>query len=210
MATTRLTRVQAPGTADPSPPSPRATPTGAARHPFYPHFAPLRICRLSTTRAAAGSSLRSIRHTARPLSWIAGPVFCRADRRKRAIPCAVPCTVLSSVPALAAAAGKPRPRLHCSGAAWAYGLPGPRDPVPPRHRRPPSTPLLPKTPPRSRCGRWAVRPRSGSGFPPSGSNPRVMRLRLAPDSSTQVTPVTDHDQAGWYEHSPTRVRRARR
>ncbi|MGP3938844.1 class F sortase [Streptomyces sp. 6N106] len=31
----------------------------------------------------------------------------------------------------------------------------------------------------------------------------VMGLGLAPDGSVRVPPVTEHDQAGWYRHSPT-------
>ncbi|MFD4524195.1 class F sortase [Streptomyces sp. NPDC058470] len=31
----------------------------------------------------------------------------------------------------------------------------------------------------------------------------VMRLGLASDGTVQVPPITAHDQAGWYEHSPT-------
>ncbi|MFD3730591.1 class F sortase [Streptomyces sp. NPDC058632] len=31
----------------------------------------------------------------------------------------------------------------------------------------------------------------------------VMRLGLASDGSMQVPPITAHDRAGWYEHSPT-------
>jgi LPXTG-site transpeptidase (sortase) family protein len=31
----------------------------------------------------------------------------------------------------------------------------------------------------------------------------VMRLGLEPDGTVQVPPVTDHDRAGWYRHSPT-------
>ncbi|MGW1159642.1 class F sortase [Streptomyces sp. NPDC002519] len=31
----------------------------------------------------------------------------------------------------------------------------------------------------------------------------VMRLGLAPDGTVQVPPVTAHDRAGWYRHSPT-------
>ncbi|MET7697606.1 class F sortase [Streptomyces sp. NPDC005485] len=31
----------------------------------------------------------------------------------------------------------------------------------------------------------------------------VIRLGLAPDGSVQVPPVTAHDRAGWYRHSPT-------
>ncbi|MDI9889183.1 class F sortase [Streptomyces sp. HNM0645] len=31
----------------------------------------------------------------------------------------------------------------------------------------------------------------------------VIRLGLAPDGSVQVPPITAHDRAGWYQHSPT-------
>ncbi|MDX2932799.1 class F sortase [Streptomyces ipomoeae] len=31
----------------------------------------------------------------------------------------------------------------------------------------------------------------------------VIRLGLAPDGTVEVPPVTAHDRAGWYEHSPT-------
>lgn len=31
----------------------------------------------------------------------------------------------------------------------------------------------------------------------------VMRLGLASDGTVQVPPITSHDQAGWYRHSPT-------
>lgn len=31
----------------------------------------------------------------------------------------------------------------------------------------------------------------------------VVRLGLAPDGSVQVPPITAHDRAGWYQHSPT-------
>jgi LPXTG-site transpeptidase (sortase) family protein len=31
----------------------------------------------------------------------------------------------------------------------------------------------------------------------------VMRLGLAQDGSVQVPPITAHDRAGWYQHSPT-------
>jgi LPXTG-site transpeptidase (sortase) family protein len=30
----------------------------------------------------------------------------------------------------------------------------------------------------------------------------VLRLGLAPDGTVEVPPVTDHDRAGWYRHSP--------
>lgn len=40
-------------------------------------------------------------------------------------------------------------------------------------------------------------------IPAIGVDTPVMRLGLAPDRTVQVPPVTDHDQAGWYEQSPT-------
>ncbi|WP_042176798.1 class F sortase [Streptomyces sp. NBRC 110035] len=39
--------------------------------------------------------------------------------------------------------------------------------------------------------------------PAIGVDTPVMRLGLAPDGSMQVPPITAHDPAGWYEHSPT-------
>ncbi|MFE1749103.1 class F sortase [Streptomyces anandii] len=40
-------------------------------------------------------------------------------------------------------------------------------------------------------------------IPAIGVDTPVMRLGLAPDGTVQVPPVTAHDQAGWYGHSPT-------
>ena len=40
-------------------------------------------------------------------------------------------------------------------------------------------------------------------IPALGVDTPVMRLGLAADRTVQVPPITDHDQAGWYEHSPT-------
>jgi len=40
-------------------------------------------------------------------------------------------------------------------------------------------------------------------IPAIGVDTPVMRLGLAPDRTVEVPPVTDHDQAGWYEKSPT-------
>ena len=40
-------------------------------------------------------------------------------------------------------------------------------------------------------------------IPAIGVDTPVMRLGLAPDRTVEVPPVTDHDQAGWYEQSPT-------
>ncbi|WP_381803022.1 class F sortase [Streptomyces niveus] len=40
-------------------------------------------------------------------------------------------------------------------------------------------------------------------IPVIGVDTPVMRLGLAPDGSMRVPPVTAHDRAGWYRHSPT-------
>ncbi|WP_327696784.1 class F sortase [Streptomyces sp. NBC_00459] len=40
-------------------------------------------------------------------------------------------------------------------------------------------------------------------IPALGVDTPVMRLGLAADGTVQVPPISDHDQAGWYEHSPT-------
>jgi LPXTG-site transpeptidase (sortase) family protein len=40
-------------------------------------------------------------------------------------------------------------------------------------------------------------------IPEIGVDTPVMRLGLAADGSVAVPPITAHDQAGWYEHSPT-------
>ncbi|NEC86539.1 class F sortase [Streptomyces sp. SID12501] len=40
-------------------------------------------------------------------------------------------------------------------------------------------------------------------IPALGVDTPVMRLGLASDGTVQVPPISDHDQAGWYEHSPT-------
>ncbi|MEU0009294.1 class F sortase [Streptomyces sp. NPDC006314] len=39
-------------------------------------------------------------------------------------------------------------------------------------------------------------------IPEIGVDTPVMRLGLAEDGSVQVPPITAHDQAGWYQHSP--------
>ncbi|AOR30903.1 class F sortase [Streptomyces fodineus] len=39
-------------------------------------------------------------------------------------------------------------------------------------------------------------------IPEIGVDTPVMRLGLAQDGSVQVPPITAHDQAGWYQHSP--------
>ncbi|MFE4641200.1 class F sortase [Streptomyces sp. NPDC056652] len=40
-------------------------------------------------------------------------------------------------------------------------------------------------------------------IPAIGVDTPVMGLGLAPDGSVQVPPITEHDRAGWYRHSPT-------
>ncbi|WEO93341.1 class F sortase [Streptomyces sp. FXJ1.172] len=40
-------------------------------------------------------------------------------------------------------------------------------------------------------------------IPRIGVDTPVMRLGLAQDGSVEVPPITAHDQAGWYQHSPT-------
>lgn len=40
-------------------------------------------------------------------------------------------------------------------------------------------------------------------IPAIGVDTPVIRLGLAPDGTVQVPPVTAHDRAGWYRHSPT-------
>ncbi|MGW6772554.1 class F sortase [Streptomyces sp. NPDC055037] len=40
-------------------------------------------------------------------------------------------------------------------------------------------------------------------IPAIGVDTPVMGLGLAPDGSVQVPPITAHDRAGWYRHSPT-------
>jgi LPXTG-site transpeptidase (sortase) family protein len=40
-------------------------------------------------------------------------------------------------------------------------------------------------------------------IPEIGVDTPVMRLGLAQDGTVQVPPITAHDQAGWYQHSPT-------
>ncbi|MBI0301221.1 class F sortase [Streptomyces sp. PRKS01-29] len=43
----------------------------------------------------------------------------------------------------------------------------------------------------------------GLRIPAIGVDTPVIRLGLAPDGSVRVPPVTAHDRAGWYRHSPT-------
>jgi LPXTG-site transpeptidase (sortase) family protein len=39
-------------------------------------------------------------------------------------------------------------------------------------------------------------------IPAIGVDTPLLRLGLAPDGTVQVPPITAHDRAGWYEHSP--------
>ncbi|MFF0159609.1 class F sortase [Streptomyces sp. NPDC005263] len=43
----------------------------------------------------------------------------------------------------------------------------------------------------------------GLRIPAIGVDTPVMQLGLAPDGTVQVPPITAHDRAGWYRHSPT-------
>ncbi|MFE1444132.1 class F sortase [Streptomyces sp. NPDC058739] len=57
-------------------------------------------------------------------------------------------------------------------------------------------------------GAAAVRPSARSEpvrlrVPAAGVDTPVMSLGLAADGGVQVPPVTEHDRAGWYRHSPT-------
>ncbi|WP_060888922.1 class F sortase, partial [Streptomyces scabiei] len=40
-------------------------------------------------------------------------------------------------------------------------------------------------------------------IPGIGVDTPLIRLGLAPDGTVEVPPITAHDRAGWYEHSPT-------
>ncbi|MDT0568792.1 class F sortase [Streptomyces sp. DSM 3412] len=69
---------------------------------------------------------------------------------------------------------------------------------------PPSSPSSPSSPAPS----GAVRPLGRSVpvrllIPAIEVDTPVIRLGLAPDGTVEVPPVTDHDRAGWYRHSPT-------
>ncbi|MFF3616441.1 class F sortase [Streptomyces sp. NPDC002580] len=68
--------------------------------------------------------------------------------------------------------------------------------------RPGSTP--PPSPPAAKPPRELGRSVPvGLRIPAIGVDTPVMRLGLAPDGSVQVPPITAHDRAGWYRHSPT-------
>ncbi|WP_060883015.1 class F sortase [Streptomyces caniscabiei] len=70
------------------------------------------------------------------------------------------------------------------------------------------TPPSPPHPSSSSSGGGAVRPLGRSVpvrllIPAIGVDTPVIRLGLAPDGTVEVPPVTEHDRAGWYRHSPT-------
>ncbi|MDH6228794.1 MULTISPECIES: class F sortase [Streptomyces] len=70
-----------------------------------------------------------------------------------------------------------------------------------------STPPPSRTSPRASSG-TAPRPVGRSvpvrlEIPAIGVDTPVMSLGLAPDRTVRVPPVTAHDRAGWYRHSPT-------
>jgi sortase (surface protein transpeptidase) len=63
-------------------------------------------------------------------------------------------------------------------------------------------------PPASPSATGAARPLGRSVpvrllIPGIGVDTPVIRLGLAPDGTVEVPPITAHDRAGWYEHSPT-------
>ncbi|MER6144995.1 class F sortase [Streptomyces sparsogenes] len=65
-----------------------------------------------------------------------------------------------------------------------------------------------RTPPPSHASAKPVRALGRSvpvrlRIPAIGVDTPVLRLGLAPDGSVRVPPVTAHDRAGWYRHSPT-------
>ncbi|MGW1669335.1 class F sortase [Streptomyces sp. NPDC002324] len=72
----------------------------------------------------------------------------------------------------------------------------------------PSTGDASSSPPASPSPAGAVRPLGRSVpvrllIPGIGVDTPVIRLGLAPDGTVEVPPITAHDRAGWYEHSPT-------
>nr|WP_196789000.1 class F sortase [Streptomyces caniscabiei] len=76
--------------------------------------------------------------------------------------------------------------------------------APPEADTPPSAPH----PSSSSSAGGAVRPLGRSVpvrllIPAIGVDTPVIRLGLAPDGTVEVPPVTEHDRAGWYRHSPT-------
>ncbi|MER6692874.1 class F sortase [Streptomyces minutiscleroticus] len=77
--------------------------------------------------------------------------------------------------------------------------------APPRRTADADTGSTPE-PPRAPAG--TVRPLGRSvpvrlRIPAIGVDTPVLRLGLEPDGTVQVPPVTAHDRAGWYRHSPT-------
>ncbi|PBC60967.1 class F sortase [Streptomyces sp. Tue6028] len=69
----------------------------------------------------------------------------------------------------------------------------------PRRTRSPAPSRASSTAPHALARSAPVRLR----IPAIGVDTPVMRLGLAADGTVQVPPVTAHDRAGWYRHSPT-------
>ncbi|MFE6288271.1 class F sortase [Streptomyces sp. NPDC057877] len=89
-------------------------------------------------------------------------------------------------------------RRACTTAALAALLTACGGPPAERHTR--AGTARPATkPPRTPAASAPVRLQ----IPAIGVDTPVIRLGLAPDNTVQVPPVTAHDRAGWYEHSPT-------
>ncbi|MFF4019884.1 class F sortase [Streptomyces sp. NPDC001843] len=89
-----------------------------------------------------------------------------------------------------------------AAAALLTGCGGPHSPARPEADRPAGThtPGRPSTRPvRAAARSVPVRLR----IPAIGVDTPLLRLGLAPDGTVQVPPVTAHDRAGWYRHSPT-------
>ncbi|MFD8199511.1 class F sortase [Streptomyces sp. NPDC059701] len=83
------------------------------------------------------------------------------------------------------------------GCGGGPGSEGAGTPAPPARTAPPA---------RSDAGPARPLERSapvGLRIPAIGVDTPVMALGLRPDGTVQVPPVTDHDRAGWYRHSPT-------
>lgn len=73
-------------------------------------------------------------------------------------------------------------------------------------RTPPPTPPTRPAPPAGKANGARALGRSVPvrlRIPAIGVDTPVIRLGLAPDGTMRVPPVTAHDRAGWYRHSPT-------
>ncbi|MFC8349057.1 class F sortase [Streptomyces sp. NPDC057280] len=65
-----------------------------------------------------------------------------------------------------------------------------------------STPAVASTPAGTSAARSGRSTPVRLRIPAIGVDTPVLRLGLAPDGTVQVPPITAHDRAGWYEHSP--------